>query len=59
MSGRCAWRRRASFWTIRELEPQDQERAISAMLQLPNDIGLPDTRQLVPLMVEIAGATLS
>jgi len=27
------------FWTIRELEPQDQERAISAMLQLPNDIG--------------------
>lgn len=40
---------------FRELEPQDQERAISAMLQLPNDIGLPDTRQLVPLMVEIAG----
>lgn len=40
---------------FRELAPQDQERAISAMLQLPNDIGLPDTRQLVPLMVEIAG----
>jgi len=40
---------------FRELEPQDQERAISAMLQLPNDIGLPDTQQLVPLMVEIAG----
>ena len=40
---------------FRELEPQDQERAISAMLQLPNDIGLPDTRQLVPLMVENAG----
>jgi len=40
---------------FRELEPQDQERAISAMLQLPNDIGLPDTRKLVPLMVEIAG----
>ena len=40
---------------FRELEPQDQERAISAMLQSPNDIGLPDTRQLVPLMVEIAG----
>ena len=40
---------------FRELEPQDQERTISAMLQLPNDIGLPDTRQLVPLMVEIAG----
>lgn len=40
---------------FRELAPQDQERAISAMLQLPKDIGLPDTRQLVPLMVEIAG----
>lgn len=39
---------------FRELEPQDQVRAIIAMLQLPNDIGLPDTRQLVPLMVEIA-----
>jgi hypothetical protein len=40
---------------FRELQPLEQERAIVAMLQLPEDIGLPDTRQLVPLMVEIAG----
>ena len=40
---------------FRELQPREQERAISAMLQLPEDIGLPDTRQLVPLMVEIVG----
>jgi hypothetical protein len=40
---------------FRELQLLEQERAISAMLQLPEDIRLPDTRQLVPLMVEIAG----
>jgi hypothetical protein len=40
---------------FRELQPREQVRAIGAMLQLPEDIGLPDTRQLVPLMVDIAG----
>ena len=39
---------------FRELQPLDQQRAIGAMLQLPERIGLPSTRQLVPLMVEIA-----
>jgi hypothetical protein len=39
---------------IGELQPHEQVRAIGAMLQLPEDIGQPDTRQLVPLMVEIA-----
>ena len=40
---------------FRELQPHEQVRAIGAMLELPEEIGLPDTRQLVPLMVEIAG----
>ncbi len=40
---------------FRELPQLEQQRAIGAMLQLPDDIGLPPTRQLVPLMVEIAG----
>jgi hypothetical protein len=40
---------------FRELRSREQERAIVAMLQLPEDIGLVDTRQLVPLMVDIAG----
>ena len=39
---------------FRELQPVEQQRAIGAMLQLPERIGLPPTRQLVPLMVEIA-----
>ncbi|MBW4079507.1 MAG: hypothetical protein HIU84_13585 [Acidobacteria bacterium] len=39
---------------FRELQPLDQQRAIGAMLLLPERIGLPSTRQLVPLMVEIA-----
>ncbi|MDE3008976.1 MAG: hypothetical protein KGJ10_08415 [Acidobacteriota bacterium] len=38
---------------FRELRSLDQQRAIGAMLQLPERIGLPSTRQLVPLMVEI------
>jgi hypothetical protein len=40
---------------FRELRVLEQEQAIGAMLQLPEDIGLPDTRRLVPQMVEIAG----
>jgi hypothetical protein len=40
---------------FRELQPLEQQRAIGAMLQLPENIGLPDTRQLVPLMVDVAG----
>jgi hypothetical protein len=40
---------------FRELQTLEQERAIRSMLQLPEDIGLPDTRQLVPIMVEVAG----
>lgn len=40
---------------FRELQPLEQERAIRSMLQLSEGIGLPDTRQLVPLMVEVAG----
>lgn len=39
---------------FRELQRLEQQRAIGAMLQLPERIGLPSTRQLVPLMVEIA-----
>ena len=40
---------------FRELQTREQERAIRSMLQLPEDIGLPDTRLLVPIMVEVAG----
>lgn len=40
---------------FRELRPPEQNRAIRAMLQLPEVIGLPDPRQIVPLMVEVAG----
>ncbi len=36
------------------LDAVDQGRAIAAMLQLPDDIGLPDSRPLVPAMVDIA-----
>lgn len=39
---------------FRELQRPEQARAITAILQLPEDIGLPNPRQLVPLMVEIA-----
>lgn len=35
------------------LESADQSRAIAAMLQLPDRIGLPDPRPLVPVMVDI------
>jgi len=40
---------------FRELQTREQGRAIRSMLQLPEDIGLPDTRLLVPIMVEVAG----
>jgi hypothetical protein len=40
---------------FRELQPLEQQKTISAILQLPENIGLTDTRQLVPLMLEIAG----
>lgn len=40
---------------FRELQTLEEERVIRSMLQLPEDIGLPDTRQLVPIMVEVAG----
>jgi len=36
------------------LSELDQSRAIAAMLQLPDDVGLPDPRVLVPAMVEVA-----
>jgi hypothetical protein len=37
-----------------QLEPDDQARAITAMLSLPEDVGLPDARPLVPAMVEVS-----
>jgi hypothetical protein len=37
-----------------QLGPSDQARAIATMLRLPDDIGLPDPRLLVPAMTEIA-----
>lgn len=36
------------------LDSADQSLAIAAMLQLPDQIGLPDPRPLVPVMVEVA-----
>ncbi|MBI2704366.1 MAG: hypothetical protein HYX32_03615 [Actinobacteria bacterium] len=35
------------------LDELDQSHAIAAMLRLPDDIGLPDPRPLVPAMVDI------
>lgn len=32
----------------------EQQRAIASMLQLPANIGLPDSRQMVPRMVDLA-----
>lgn len=37
------------------LDPSRQADAIGAMLRLPDHIGLPDPRPLVPAMVEVAG----
>jgi hypothetical protein len=38
-----------------EVGPPHQERAIASLLELPDDIALPDPRPVVPTMVEIAG----
>jgi hypothetical protein len=37
-----------------ELDSHGQARAIAAMMQLPDEIGLPDPRPLVPAMVEVS-----
>jgi hypothetical protein len=37
-----------------ELDAQDQARAIAAMLQLPDEIRLPEPRALVPAMVDLS-----
>jgi hypothetical protein len=38
---------------FRSVNPDQQAAAITAILALPDDIGLPDARLLVPLMVDI------
>ncbi|MHB8681563.1 MAG: hypothetical protein ACYDA2_05640 [Acidimicrobiales bacterium] len=40
---------------FRELPPAEQGRAIASMLHLPEEIGLPRLRDVVPLMVRVAG----
>jgi hypothetical protein len=40
---------------FRDLPVEQQRRAIASMLQLPEEIGLPQPRQVVPLMVGVAG----
>lgn len=37
-----------------ELDGEDQARAIAAMLQLPDEVGLPDPRPLVAAMVDVS-----
>jgi hypothetical protein len=37
-----------------ELDPVDQERAVASLLELRDDIALPDPRFTVPVMVDIA-----
>ena len=37
-----------------ELDPADQGRAVSSLLELREDISLPEPRSTVPLMVEVA-----
>jgi hypothetical protein len=39
---------------FREVRPIEQRRAVAAMLRLPEDIGLPEPRQVVPGMVDVA-----
>jgi hypothetical protein len=39
---------------FRDLSEREQGRAISAMLQLPAEIGLPESRRVVPHMVDIS-----
>lgn len=40
---------------FRELQIDEQQRAIASMLHLPEEIGLPQPRHVVPLMVSAAG----
>jgi hypothetical protein len=40
---------------FRNLRVDEQQRAIAAMLHLPEEIGLPQTRQVVPVMVDVSG----
>jgi hypothetical protein len=40
---------------FRDLAEVEQQRAIASMLQLPEDIGLPRPRHLVPIMVAVVG----
>ncbi len=40
---------------FRDLSTGEQERAIASILQLPEEIGLPQPRHVVPLMVAAAG----
>ncbi|MFZ0665056.1 MAG: hypothetical protein WAM97_04825 [Acidimicrobiales bacterium] len=40
---------------FRELPPVEQRQAITSMLQLPAEIGLPRPRDVVPIMVSVAG----
>jgi hypothetical protein len=40
---------------FRDLPEVEQQRAIASMLQLPEDIGLPRPRHLVPIMVGVVG----
>jgi hypothetical protein len=40
---------------FRDLPHAEQRRAIASMLQLPEEIGLPRPRDVVPIMVDVAG----
>jgi hypothetical protein len=40
---------------FRELQVDEQQRAVASMLQLPDEIGLSPARFVVPLMVSVAG----
>ena len=38
-----------------ELDPADQGRAVSSLLELREDISLPEPRATVPMMIEVSG----
>jgi len=40
---------------FRKLDPRHQSHAIASMLQLPDEVGLPAPRDLVPVMVAVSG----
>jgi hypothetical protein len=40
---------------FRELPSLEQQRAIASMLQLPENVGLPVSRDIVPVMIDVAG----